>query len=109
MAVARMKKRADFLAVQTSGRSKAAAAFVILAIPGGDELSIGYTASKKLGNAVERNRAKRRMRAAVAEMAKTLPNLPNGRVVLIARHSVLNAPFTKLVEALTTHLPELLK
>ena len=109
MAVARIKKRADFLAVQTSGRSKAASAFVILAIPGGAELSFGYTASKKMGNAVERNRARRRMRAVVDEVVKTLPNLPNGRVVLIARHSVLNAPFAKMVEALKTHLPELLK
>jgi len=109
MAVARMKKRADFVAVQTSGRSKAASAFVILAIPGGESLCFGYTASKKLGNAVERNRAKRRMRAVVQTVTKNLPTLPNARVVLIARHSVLNAPFEKMVEALKAALPELLK
>lgn len=109
MAVARMKKRADFVAVQTSGRSKAASAFVILAIPGGTELTVGYTASKKLGNAVERNRAKRRMRAVVHEVTKALQDLPPARVVLIARHSVLTSPFLKMVESLKVALPELLK
>lgn len=109
MAVARMKKRADFVAVQSSGRSKAASAFIILAIPGGEALSFGYTATKKLGNAVCRNRAKRRMRAVVHEVTKALPDLSPARVVLIARHSVLNAPFEKMVESLKAALPELLK
>lgn len=109
MSVARIKKRADFVAVQSGGRSKAVSAFVMLVIPGGSLLTVGYTASKKMGNAVERNRARRRLRAAVDAVVKTSPPLPSGRVVLIARRSLLTVPFRQIIITLQTHLPDLLR
>lgn len=68
---------------------------------------VGYTCSKKVGNAVARNRAKRRLRAAVAA---TLPQLglPGWDYVLIGRHDVTAArPFPELVRDLEIALSRL--
>lgn len=68
---------------------------------------VGYTCSKKVGNAVARNRAKRRLRAAVAE---TLPHLgqPGWDYVLIGRNSVTaERPFPELVRDLETAIAKL--
>lgn len=56
---------------------------------------IGYTASKKVGNAVERNLAKRRMRALAA---KIMPSLAKNDCdyVLIARKALLTRDFFSL-------------
>ncbi len=59
-------------------------------------LRVGFTASRKVGNAVTRNRAKRRLRAAASQL---LPLL--GRVghdyVLVARGSAATQPFAVLL------------
>lgn len=62
-------RRADFVAVSRATRA-GAAAFSLQGRHRGDEgpLRVGYTASKKVGNAVARNRAKRRLRAAAREV-----------------------------------------
>lgn len=69
---------------------------------------IGFTASRKIGGAVQRNRAKRRLRAAAAAV---LPGLAHGRTdyVLIARASTLTRPYALLLKDLaaaleTTHV-----
>jgi ribonuclease P protein component len=69
----RLKERADFLAV-AGGRKVPAQAFVLQARPRGDTAPprFGFTVSRKVGTAVERNRARRILRAAwrlVAEQA----------------------------------------
>ncbi|MDI9407988.1 MAG: ribonuclease P protein component [Candidatus Pacebacteria bacterium] len=75
--LAAMVKRADFLRMNSTRYKHHAAGFVLLARPRGFESDlplpsplprIGYTASRKVGGAVERNRAKRRLRALVAEV-----------------------------------------
>ena len=64
-----MRKRAEFLAVQRGGVKRVSDAVVFQARRrpasgvSADTLRIGFTASRKIGNAVKRNRAKRRMRA----------------------------------------------
>jgi len=68
----RLKTRGDFLRV-AAGRVRAVRpALVLQAAPRpGDEgaaLRVGYTASRRVGNAVARNRAKRRLRAAAASV-----------------------------------------
>lgn len=61
-----------------------------------NSLRIGITASKAVGSAVQRNRARRRLRA-VADFL--LPILPAGwDVVMIARKPVLTANFVELRE-----------
>ena len=60
-----------------------------------NSIGIGYTASKKIGNAVKRNKAKRIMR----ELARKI--LINGKInsyyVLIAKNSLLEEKFEKLL------------
>ena len=60
-----------------------------------NSIGIGYTASKKIGNAVKRNKAKRIMR----ELARKI--LINGKInsyyVLIAKTSLLEEKFDKLL------------
>lgn len=57
---------------------------------------IGYTASKRIGNAVKRNRAKRRLRAAAFEVLNNNPDVAPFAVVLVAKAPVLSQPFTDL-------------
>ena len=58
----------------------------------------GFSVSKKVGNAVVRNRTKRRMRAIVAGL---LPTLPHGfRAVVVARSAAADAPYEALAASL---------
>ena len=101
--VKRLKIRADFLKARHGARSHHSAFVLQLRqrhesdLPNGDNiLRVGYTVTKKVGNAVERNRIKRRFRAAVT--AADLPRSCAGKdAVLIARREALSVPFKKLV------------
>lgn len=83
-----MTKRADFLAASRA-RRQGTAGFLLQARNRGDDgpARVGFTCSKKLGNAVARNRAKRRLR----EVARlTLPGTarPGWDYVLVGRPQV---------------------
>jgi len=54
---------------------------------------VGFTATKKIGNAVVRNRAKRRLRALFCEYSNTLKD---GTYIFVAKQSLFNASHTKL-------------
>lgn len=98
MSVYRLKNRANFVALSQSGMSEVTPAFVMQWLPSRQEqgLYIGYTASKRsIGNAVARNRARRRLKAAVREVLKDLPH-QHGQLVLIARHRLKNYDFDRL-------------
>ncbi|MCH8997426.1 MAG: ribonuclease P protein component [Proteobacteria bacterium] len=64
-----------------------------------DEVRVGFTVSRKVGNATKRNRARRRLRAAAAEV---LPELgrPGCDYVLIGRVRTLDRRYGELVEDL---------
>lgn len=105
--VVRLKKRSEFLAVAATGRRWIAPAFVLQTGPRiGDRLSaraeigLGFTATKRLGNAVARNRAKRRLREAARRLAPSAA--PGHDYVLIARADVLTCAFQTLLGDLET-------
>ncbi len=67
----RLKQRADFLAA-AKGAKVPAGAFVLQARERGDgaPARFGFTVSKKVGNAVERNRVRRRLRDLVRRLPR---------------------------------------
>ena len=99
----RLKRRRQFLAVAGTRCRYAAAAFVLQAGPRGapGEIGIGFTASRRIGNAVARNRARRRLRAAVRAL---LPGAakPGYDYVLVARPAILTCPFNVVLSDLAT-------
>lgn len=98
-----LKSRAEFLRI-AGGRRKSAHAGLVLQVaeqPRGvsDGARVGYTASRKVGGAVIRNRAKRRLRAAVREVLAAHA-LPDHDYVLIARQETATLPWTDLLRNL---------
>lgn len=81
-----MKNRPDYLRT-AQGRRQGTASFLLQGRARGDDAAmvrIGFTASKKIGNAVARNRAKRRMRALAREVLP-LQAQPGWDYVLVAK------------------------
>ncbi len=66
---------------------------MLFAVPDGRSCKVGFVASKKIGNAVKRARAKRRLRALFVKMA---PVLKKGEYILVAKPPVLDTPFNEL-------------
>jgi ribonuclease P protein component len=105
MALVRLKRRAEFLAAASKGRKVGRNALVLQALRQADEapLRLGFTATKKIGNAVARNRAKRRLREAARLTLREAP--PVGwDLVLIARNETGSVPFPALMADLATAL-----
>lgn len=65
-------------------------------------IRVGFSVSTRVGNAVQRNRAKRRMRACITPMAEHLKGGFN--IVFIAKREVLDAPFSELQKQMETLL-----
>jgi ribonuclease P protein component len=93
----RLRKRADFLAAAAGSRAPGAA-FVLQARRRADDgpVRVGFTVSRKVGNAVERNRVRRRLREVVRLSAPG--RLRQGYdYVLIGRRAALDWPFDRLM------------
>lgn len=73
----------------------------------GDSVRVGYTATKKIGNAVARNRAKRRLREA-ARVVLAERSMPGIDLVLIARRETGSMDFSRLKQTLALALDEAL-
>ena len=93
----RLRARGQFTAVQTKGRRVGTSFMTLLALPNAlDRDRLGVIASRKLGGAVVRNRAKRRLRAIFREIQ---PDLARERghvaldIVVIRRRELVQAPF----------------
>lgn len=104
MALGRLTRRSEFLAVAGARRKWAAPGLVLQAKPhhiaasaAGEEppIRVGFTASKKVGNAVTRNRARRRLRAVAAEILPAQA-APGYDYVLIARDGTVSRPWPEL-------------
>ncbi len=103
-----LPKRSDFLRVGASGIRRATPGFVLQSAPNPEPatLRIGFTASRKVGNAVARNRVKRRLRALVD---KVMPDAADHSrdYVLIGRTETLTRDFAVLERELRATLKKL--
>jgi ribonuclease P protein component len=107
--LATLKIRADFLRIAADRRKAVTPGLILQASPraagsdSGAAVRVGFTASRKVGNAVVRNRAKRRLRAAAAQILAEQGN-PGTDYVLIARGATAERPYAALVADLASAL-----
>ncbi|NKB54724.1 MAG: ribonuclease P protein component [Alphaproteobacteria bacterium] len=105
----RLTRRAEFRRLTRARRSSARPGLVLQALrrPDGEgEARVGLTASRRVGNAVRRNRARRRLRA-LAEKVIPLHAKHGHDYVMIARVGTADRPFSALVEDLETAMKRL--
>ena len=101
-----IRRRADFVAIAKTGQRGVAHSVTIQAriaqpgpIPEQTAIRLGFTATKKFGNAVERNRAKRRLRHAIrAVLAEQ--RIAACDLVLIAREALPMRDYPTLLQDL---------
>ncbi len=96
-----LQKPAQFREVYNSGRKiEGKCAIVFYYHPGeaADETHFGFVASRRVGNAVKRSRAKRLLREAARQTAGRLTDNP--WIVLVARTGIFNASYQELLAEL---------
>lgn len=101
--VLRIRKRKDFLKAQKANNSVAASGLVLQVSSNAENtegtLRVGFTATSKIGNAVKRNRIKRRLRAVARDvMAKNAS--PGNDYVIIGRFRTIDRAYESLIKDL---------
>jgi ribonuclease P protein component len=95
----RLRSNQQFQRVYRSGRSWAHPLAVLHVLPAPSGRRLGVSVSKKVGNAVTRNRVRRRIRAIAREL---LPTWRQGaEAVVVARAAAADAEFAALAQALS--------
>lgn len=111
-AIPRLKRRPEFLRVAKSKRKWVARGLILQArnsISTGrveddaGDVRVGFTVSKKVGNAVKRNRARRRLREAALQVMSVHAK-PGFDYVIIGRYATLGRRFDGLLSDLETAL-----
>jgi ribonuclease P protein component len=107
----RLRQRADFLAVANGARINSSA-FTLQSRPRDDlgPIRVGFTVTKKNGNSPERNRIRRRLRAAVRALegvADFVAMRPHHDYVLVGRRAALTCDFTAMLDDLRSALQRL--
>lgn len=102
--IRRLKKRAEFLAVQR-GEKRRGRLFLLEVLDRGDggPPRVGFTVTKKVGNAVVRNRVRRRLREAVRVHAAG-DMAPGNDYVIVGRDDILSAQFGDIAAELTRRI-----
>jgi ribonuclease P protein component len=108
VAQARLKRRAEFLRTAQKGRKVAMPGLVLQALMRDDAgpARLGFTVTKKVGNAVVRNRTRRRLREAARLLLREQPAV-GVDLVLIGRDVTRSRPFSQLIEDLRRALARL--
>ena len=107
--IQRLRKRAQFLAT-AQGPSCARGSVMIQRLAHPDkaeperaQIGVGFTATKKIGGAVERNRAKRRLREAARQLLP-LHGEACHDYVFVARNGLIHRPWARLLDDVKTAL-----
>ena len=97
----RLKLRAEFLRVAAKGRKVAVHGLVLQALARADDepARVGFTVTKKVGNAVVRNRTRRRLKEAARLLLRDRP-ATGADLVLIGRDNTRARPFGELINDL---------
>ena len=97
----RLKKRAEFLRVSGRGRKTPMPGLVLQVLKRDDDAParLGFTVTKKVGNAVVRNRTRRRLREAARLLLRDMP-VTGADLVLVGRDGTRARPFTLLIDDL---------
>ena len=94
----RLTRAKDFAATRRGGRAWSDGLLVLVARPNSlDVTRVGYSVGKRVGNAVVRNKAKRRLREAV----RLAPVGDGWDIVLIARKDASSADYQRLSRSVT--------
>jgi ribonuclease P protein component len=95
----RLKRRAEFLRVAAKGRKAPVHGLVLQALPRDDRgpARLGFTVTKKVGNAVVRNRTRRRLKEAARLLLREQP-LSGVDLVLIGRDTTRGRNFAALMD-----------
>jgi ribonuclease P protein component len=105
----RLKRRAEFLRVAAQGRKVAVHGLVLQARSRADAgpARLGFTVTKKVGNAVVRNRTRRRLKEAARLLFREQP-VSGVDLVVIGRDSTRARPFDALIDDLRRALAKAL-
>ncbi|MBO22561.1 MAG: ribonuclease P protein component [Rhodospirillaceae bacterium] len=110
LTIARLPKRSDFLRIAAEKRRWAQTGLVLQVAPvpkditaKPDTIRVGFTATRKIGSAVVRNRARRRLRAAVCNIMATRAR-DDLDYVVIARTGTVRQQYATLQQDLVTAL-----
>ncbi len=99
----RLKERRDFRRVYSRGQVKACGAFVLYAGQGrGKSCKIGFSVSKKVGNAVTRNRLKRRFRHCSYQLIDCFQ--PKKNYIFVIRTAAKDMSFQELSQQMSRAL-----
>ena len=99
-AMVRLKRRAEFVQVARTGRKVAMPGLVLQALARGrGPARIGFTVTKKVGNAVIRNRTRRRLKEAARLLLRTRP-VADVDLVVVGRDATRGRPFPALMDDL---------
>ncbi len=99
-----LRKRSEFLAAR-AGEKRRGPLFLLEVHARGDDgpARVGFTVTKKVGNAVVRNRVRRRLREAVRRHAAG-DMKPGSDYVIVGREDILTVPFRTLASELTRRI-----
>lgn len=94
-----LKRNKEFRRTYRVGRSYGSKCMVLISVlRNKGEVKIGFSVGKKLGNAVVRNRVKRRMREAITPL---IPQIKDGaKLIFIARQPIVEESFINISKSM---------
>ncbi len=98
-----LKRHKEFRFTYRTGRQVGGGSFVLVTARNRrGKVQVGFSVSKKIGNSVQRNRAKRRLKAAFSPLLPAVK--PGYNLIFVARSSALTAPFLSMQKSMVSAL-----